>query len=381
MSERERRWRLILGGGEADGVQAPLSERDLGRDRALEALYDGERNGGLGDSAPSVARWLGEIREYFPTSVVQVLQKDALERLGLVRMLGEPELLAAVEPDVRLAADLVALGRLLPDRAREAARGVVRQVVAQLVRRLQSPTRQAVRGALNRGVRQRRPRPGEVDWPGTIRRNLRHYQPEYRTVIPVETVGFGRRRSALTEVILCVDQSGSMAPSVVYAGVFAAVLASVPALQVRVVAFDTSVVDLSEHLHDPVELLFGARLGGGTDIRRALAWCRGLVSRPAQTILVLISDLFEGGSAAEVVQHARELLASGVRLVVLLALSDDGAPSYDPGLAGELAALGVPAFACTPDLFPDLMAAALRREPVGDWAARQGIRTARGGDA
>lgn len=378
MTERERRWRLVLGGGEADGLGVPLDQRDLGMDRALQALYDSDRNGGLGSSAPSVARWLGDIRSYFPGSVVQVLQKDAIDRLGLLQMLTEPELLNSVEPDVHLVADLLALGRLLPDKARETARQVVRKVVDDLTRRLSHPMRQAVRGSLNRAVRNRRPRAGEVDWLATIRRNLKHYQPEYRTVIPVDRVGFGRRRSQVQDIILCVDQSGSMATSVVYSGVLGAVLASLPALSVRMVVFDTSVVDLTGHLHDPVELLFGTRLGGGTDIRRALTYCQGLVEKPTDTILVLISDLFEGGSAPELLKRTASLLASGVRVIALLALNDDGAPSYDHGVAAELAALGVPAFACTPDLFPDLMADALRRGDVGDWAARHGIVTSRG---
>lgn len=378
MTERDRRWRLVLGGGEADGIGVPLEQRDLGMDRALQALYDSDRTGGLGSSAPSVARWLGDIRSYFPSSVVQVLQKDALDRLGLLQMLTEPESLNAVEPDVHLAADLVALGRLLPDKARETARQVVRKVVDDLTRRLSNPMRQAVRGSLHRAVRNRRPRPGEVDWLGTIRRNLKHYQPEYRTVIPVDRIGFGRKRSQVQDIVLCVDQSGSMATSVVYSGVLGAVLASLPALSVRMVVFDTSVVDLTEHLQDPVDLLFGTRLGGGTDIRRALTYCQGLVDRPGETILVLISDLFEGGSAPEMLKRTAALVALGVRMIALLALNDDGAPSYDHEMAMQLASLGVPAFACTPDLFPDLMATALRRGDVGDWAARQGIVTSRG---
>lgn len=374
---RERRWRLVLGGGEADGTQVSLQGRDLGMDRAMEALYDSDRSGGLGSSAPSVARWLGDLRKFFPAPVIQVVQRDALQRLNLHRMLEEPELLAGLQPDVQLAADLLALARLLPDRTREVARRVVRQVVEQLVRRLQHPVREAARGSLHRASRSRRPRPGEVDWSRTIRRNLRHYQPGLGTVIPVDLVGYGRRGASLRDVILCVDQSGSMARSVVYAGVFASVLASLPALHLRMVAFDTSVVDLSEHLQDPVELLFATRLGGGTDIRGALAWCRGLVTRPAATTLVLISDLFEGGDRQELLAQAAALVRTGVRVLVLLALDDQGAPAWDHGMASEMAGLGIPAFACTPDLFPDLMGTALRGGDVAEWASRHGVSASR----
>lgn len=371
------RWRLVLGGGEADGTDVLLDGLDLALDQALATLYDAERGGDLGSSAPRVARWLGDIRSFFPTSVVRVMQQDALERLNLRQMLLEPELLMAVEPDVHLAATLVALNSVLPEQARETARLVVRRVLDDLERKLAQPLRQAVTGSLSRSVRNRRPRHNEIDWPRTIHANLRHYQPAHRTLIPATLHGYGRKRSALRDVILCVDQSGSMAASVVYAGLFGAVLASLPALRTRVVVFDTAVVDLSDDLHDPVELLFGTQLGGGTDINRALAYCQGLIQQPQDTLLFLISDLFEGGARDEMLQRAAALAQSGVQVVVLLALSDDGAPSFNHEIAGKLSALGIPAFACTPDQFPDLMAAAIARQDIAQWAASHDINVVR----
>ena len=187
--------------------------------------------------------------------------------------------------------------------------------------------------------------------------------PERRTIIAEKLIGYGHKRSSLRDIVLCVDQSGSMAASVVYSGIFGAVLASIRAVRTRMIVFDTAVVDLTEELQDPVDLLFGTQLGGGTDINRALAYCQGLVRRPEETILVLISDLYEGGNRAEMLKRAAALTGSGVQLIALLALNDDGAPSYDHGLAAALAGLGAPAFACTPDLFPELMATAIRRDP------------------
>ncbi|MCB1919664.1 MAG: VWA domain-containing protein [Candidatus Competibacteraceae bacterium] len=374
--ERQRRWRLILGGGAADGVGCSLAGADLGIDRCLENLYDEERKGGLGGSAPKVARWLGDIRSYFPTSVVRVLQQDALERYGLQRMLLEPEMLEAVEPDVHLVATLLSLSGVMPTKVKDAARRVVRQVVAELERKLANPLRQAISGSLNRSVRNRRPRHAEIDWHRTIRANLRHYQPEYRTVIPATRIGFGRRNAALRDIILCVDQSGSMAASVVYAGIMAAVMASIRSVRTALVVFDTSVVDLTEQLDDPVEVLFGTQLGGGTDIHRALSYCQGLVRAPHDTILVLISDLYEGGDRQQMLKRAASLTAAGVRMIALLALSDKGAPAYDHSIAGALAGMGTPAFACTPDQFPDLMAAAIERRDLAQWAAARGIVTA-----
>jgi Mg-chelatase subunit ChlD len=309
------------------------------------------------------------------------MQQDALERLGLRQMLLQPELQEAVEPDVHLVATLLSLRNVMPNKTKETARLVVRKVVEELERRLANPLRQAVLGSLNRASRNRRPRYNEIDWQRTIRANLKHYQPDYRTIIPEMRIGYGRKRNSLREIILCVDQSGSMAASVVYAGVFGAVLASLPAVRTHVVVFDTSVVDLTAELHDPVELLFGVQLGGGTDINQALGYCQGLVRQPHDTILVLISDLYEGGNRAEMLKRAAALAGAGVQMVALLALSDDGAPSYDHGVAAALAGLGVPAFACTPDLFPELMAAAIGRADLAQWAAGQDIVAARGAPA
>lgn len=369
-AERLRRWRLVLGGGAADGTGVGLSGADARVDGALGALYD--REGGLGASAPRVARWLGDIRDCFPATVVQVLQRDAIDRLDLTRLLLEPEMLEAVRPDVHLVGTLLSLNRLMPDRAREPARAVVRSVVDELERRLAHRTRAAVAGALDRSARTRRPkRAADIDWDRTIRANLRHYLPARATVVPSRLVGYARRERAVpSEVVLCVDQSGSMAASVVYAGVFGAALASIRSLRTSLVVFDTAVADLTDRLHDPVELLFGTQLGGGTDINRAVAYAEGLITRPAGAVLVLISDLFEGGVREELLRRVAALTQAGVQVIVLLALSDEGAPSYDHDNAAALAALGVPAFACTPDAFPDLMAAAIERRDLTRWAER-----------
>ena len=366
--ERARRWRLVLGEPAAE-VLPQLGRTDRKLDQTLDALYDADRTGNLGNSAPGVARWLGDIRTYFPTSVVRVMQRDAMERLGLQQLLLEPELLASVEPDVHLVATLVSLSQVIPARTRETARFVVRQVVQDIERRLAEPLRQAVHGALSRALRNPRPTLREIDWHRTVRANLKHYRPETGTVIPERLVGYGRKRQRLKDVVIAIDQSGSMAESVVYASVLGAVMASLPAIRTRLVVFDTSVADLTDELSDPVDLLFGVQLGGGTDIGGAVDYCASLVTRPSDTVMVLISDLFEGGVRERLLQRVATLVGSGVKLVALLALSDSGRPMYDHSLAAALAELGVPAFACTPDLFAALMAAALSGHDLQAWAA------------
>lgn len=385
-AERLRRWRLVLG-GEAEAACGGLNGASAEMDQALTALYDADgpgglkskdRRGGRGGSAPSVARWLGDIRNYFPSSVVQVMQRDALERLNLRDMLLQPEMLNSVQPDVHLVASLISLSRVIPANTKRTARMVVRKVVDELLKRLDEPMRSAVSGALDRSQRNRRPRHAEIDWHRTIRANLRHWQPALRTVVPEKLVGYGRKaRRPQREVILCIDQSGSMAASVVYSSIFGAVMASLPSVSTRLVVFDTAVVDMSEQLDDPVELLFGVQLGGGTDINGAVGYCQSVIREPRNTILVLISDLYEGGVAEGLLRRAAELVANGVQFITLLALSDEGAPAYDRDLAAKLAALGVPSFACTPQAFPGLMAAAIRRDDVAAWAAGQGLVTSR----
>ncbi|QNK69928.1 VWA domain-containing protein [Variovorax sp. PAMC26660] len=385
-TDRLQRWRLVLG-SEANASCGAIDGRVREIDMALAALYEsdgrrglgqGGQRGGRGDSAPSVARWLGDIRKYFPSQVVQVMQRDAMERLNLRQMLLQPEMLESAQPDVHLVANLVALSSVIPAGTKDTARAVVRKVVDELMKRLEEPMRSAVSGALNRSQRNRRPRHSEIDWNRTIRANLRHWQPEYRTVVPQTLVGYGRKaRQPQREVILCIDQSGSMAASVVYSSIFGAVMASLPAVATKLVVFDTAVVDMTEQLQDPVDLLFGVQLGGGTDINGAVGYCQTLVREPRNAILILISDLYEGGVEDGLLRRAHELVEAGVQFIALLALSDEGAPAYDRDLAAKLAALGVPSFACTPDAFPGLMAAAIKREDVATWAAGQGLKTSR----
>lgn len=397
-AERLRRWRMVLGADSADSTGCTLTGQDAAMDGALNALYGGGagkkpgggrgaggRSAGLGASAPSVARWLGDIRTYFPSSVVQVMQRDAIDRLGLAALLLEPEMLEAVEADVHLVGTLLSLNKAMPETTKETARAVVRKVVEDLEKRLESRTRATLSGALDRAARISRPRHRDIDWNRTIRANLKNYLPVpgpagaggagdpggaggttgRGTIVPERLIGYGRAsRSAKKDVILCIDQSGSMAASVVYASVFGAVLASMRTLSTRLVVFDTAVADLTDQLDDPVDVLFGTQLGGGTDINRALAYCQSKITRPADTVVVLISDLYEGGIRDEMLKRVAVMKASGVQFVTLLALSDEGAPAYDHEHAAALGALGAPAFACTPDLFPDVMAAAIEKRPL-----------------
>jgi Mg-chelatase subunit ChlD len=286
------------------------------------------------------------------------------------KMIFEPEILEKAEADVHLVATLMELGKLIPAKTKDTARRVVQKVVDELMEKLEQKTISALTGALNKSSRNRRPRHNEINWNETIRKNLRHYQPEYKTIIPEVRIGYGRKsRKSLKDIILCLDQSGSMGTSIVYSGIFGAVMCSLPHVKTKMVAFDTQVADLTEDLKDPVDLLFGVQLGGGTDINLALQYCSGLVTKPDDTILILITDLYEGGNATEMLQRTQELVDSGVQVICLLALNDEGTPSYDTQNAQALARMGIPVFACTPDKFPGLMAAAIQKQDINLWAA------------
>jgi len=380
-AERRRRWRLMVGDNPDDPTHT-LSGLDSQIDGALGVVYDSrgpgtgstgeKRSASLQGSAPRVVGWLGDIRTYFPTAVVQILQKDAVERLGLQQLLLEPELLDAVEPDVNLVATLIQLSHLLPEKSRSTARLVVAKVVHEIEQRIAEHTRTAVQGALNRSARTRRPRrQSDIDWPRTISANLKNWLPEHRVLVPERLVGYARRQNAVQRnVVVAIDQSGSMAESVVYASIFGAVMATLPALRTSLVVFDTAVVDLTDQLHDPVAVLFGTQLGGGTDINAAVAYCQDLITSPNDSIFLLISDLFEGGIQGELLKRINAMKTAGVQVVVLLALNDSGAPSYDRDHAAALEAIGVPAFAATPDAFPDLLACAIERGDLQAWAHR-----------
>lgn len=389
--ERARRWRLVLGKvqeqqdeqpeqgegeGEDSGDGKQMSPQDAAMDEALEALYGDVKGGDLSDSNPDIARWLGDIRTYFPDSMVQIMQQDALKKLNLRKLLAQSDFLEAIEPDISLVSNILSLKRVMPAKTKETAKAVVRKVVEELIEQLEYPLRQAIVGSLNRATLTRRPKLKEINWHRTIRANLKHYQPDLTTIIPENLIGYGRQRNSLRDVIIAIDTSGSMATSVVYASIYAAVMASLPAIATKLVMFDTSVVDLTDQMSDPVEMLFGIRLGGGTNIDRAVGYCQQLVTRPQDTIFILITDLYEGGNKENLVRRLATLTEDGVQTICLLALNDQGTPRFDRAMGQELVNLGIPAFACTPELFPELMGAAINGRDIRQWAATHQIVTA-----
>jgi len=383
--EQVKRWRMVLGASANDSLgqccnEMTLSQSQLEMDQALAAIYDetadseagGGRSAGLGGSSPRLAKWLGDIRTYFKEDVVSVIQQDAIERRGLNQLLFEPEVLKNIQPNVQLVGTLMSLSGQVPERTKETARMVVRAVVDQIKLELEQRIRQAVLGALNRKEHSPIPNATSIDWKWTIGRNLKNFRPELGTIVPERVYFYSRaQKTNHWTVIVDMDQSGSMADSVVYGAVTGSIFASLPALKTRVVAFDTEVVDLTEKCgNDPVDMLFGVQLGGGTDINKSVAYCEQFIEEPSNTIFIMITDLYEGGNQAQLIRRLGEMVASGVKCICLLALSDNGKPSYDESLAKKLSTLGMPCFACTPNRLPELLSGVLRGVDLSALASR-----------
>ena len=372
MSQAEQlsRWRLILGSETQEAFTGMggggLSQDELLMDSALGAIYGGPgesfngRGAGKGPSSPLISKWLGDLRSLFDQEIVAVVQNDAIERKGLKQLLLEPELLEELEPDLNMASTLLMLKDQIPKKSKESARKFIRKIVEEINKLLENDVRRAVTAALNRRAHSPLPSASALDFPYTIRRNLKNYNPELGAVIP-ERVWFFDRSSRVNRwhVILDIDQSGSMGQSILYSSVMACVLASMSAVQTSVVAFDTQIMDLTPLCADPVDLLFGFQMGGGTDIAKSIAYCQNLVEAPAKTLFFLISDLDEGGNRAALLRRLEELKASGVTVVVLLAIADGGKPYYDTQTAQRVAAMDIPCFACTPEKLPELLEQAL----------------------
>ncbi len=369
------RWRLVLGHYSERRLPESLDRRGKRMDRALDYLYGREyegrgvrpdgslqrRAGGLGPTRLTVPRWLSEVRKLFPRSAIEIIERDALGRYQLVDVLKDPQALSRVEPDVNLAAQLLAFRGRLKGELLEQARELIARVVAELRRQLESEIRRAFSGRIDRFRRSRLKVAQNLDWRRTIRDNLERWDPQQQRLVIDKLHFFSRvERHIPWTVILCVDQSASMAGSMVHSAVMASALAGVPAMAVRLVLFDTSVVDVTDRLDEPVDLLLSAQLGGGTDIGRALGYCEQLIEDPRRTILAVVSDFEEGGSPRRLLAAVRRLTEAGVRLLGLAALDREANPWYDRRMAERLVAHGMEVAALTPEKLARWLATVIR---------------------
>jgi Mg-chelatase subunit ChlD len=359
-----QRWRLILGAPAGRHTGSPDGDA-RGRDAALEWLYgrnpelerQGVRRGGGEDSVLRTVDWLDDIHRLFPRETVERLERDAVERYDITDVVTDPEVLSRIEPNAALLRAVLRTKHLMNPEVLRLARRIVAAVVEELMRRLAREVRQPFSGARNRrpsNVRNSR----NFDFHATIRANLSHYQPASGRLL-IERPKFvsrTRRQVDRWQLVLIVDQSGSMAGSVIHAAVTAACLWGLPGLRTHLVAFDTNVVDLTSDVTDPVELLMKVQLGGGTDIARAVAYGAGLIDNPRRAILAVITDFYEGGNAHQLVRTVRGLVEQGTHVLGLAALDEDANPSYDRELAQRLANAGAHVGAMTPGELAEFVA-------------------------
>ena len=381
-NERLRRWRLILGSeaqkrmeGMGDGPD--LSQEDLMMDTALDAIYNRDMKFGFGGgagkgaSSPQISRWLGDVRTLFDKDIVKIIQSDAMERCGLKQLIFEPELLENIEPDMHMASMILTLKDQIPKQSKENAREFIRKIVEQINALLETDLKRAVTASINRKLHSPIPSASALDFQTTIRKGIKDYNTKLNKIIPQKYYFFERSATTAANkytVILDIDQSGSMGESVIYSSIMSCILASMSAIKTKVVAFDTNIVDLSEKCEDPIDLLFGFTLGGGTDIEKSIKYCSKYIENPKKTIFFLISDLEEGGNRAGLLRRLTQMKEDGVIVICLLAISDSGKPYYDANMAQRIANNGIPCFAAAPQMLPRLLEKAMKNEDMSEFA-------------
>jgi Mg-chelatase subunit ChlD len=356
------RWRLVLGKyAERQMPGSGLTQQGQRRDGALDYLYGREYHGrglrkqkgvapgSLDASQLTLVNWLSEVRELFPQDTVEIIEKHALDRYGMTELVTDPKTLERLEPNHQLLRTLLTLRGHLKGEVLEVARRIIRKVVEEIRRKLEPQVRQTLSGRLNRFRHSPLAVAQNFDAAGTVRRNLKNFDTERRKLVIEELRFFERNARRLPwHIVLCIDQSGSMTDSVIHSAVMAGILAGLPAFRVKIVVFDTAVVDLSEHAEDPVEILMKVQLGGGTDIAQAVRYCSQIIENPQRTIFVLVSDFCEGAPPSELLRAVRQLAEARVKMLGLAALDDQASPMYDRQMAERLAACGMEIAALTP---------------------------------
>ena len=367
-SSQINRWRLILGQPAAgrlgfspgasleNGISCAELEEVLEFLYGREPLEDVYRRGGTEASHLTAAAWITRIRKLFPRETVEVLERHALDTYGMTELLTDPEVLSRLEPNQELLKTILQLKHLMKGEVLETARRIVSQVAREIEEQLRQELKRSLLGRIDKSSQSPIRSIRNLDIRKTIRANLKHYDKESQTLLLERVYFHGRsRRYHDWHVVIAVDESGSMLDSVIHSAVMAGIFAKLPMLDTRLVIFDTQVVDLSAHLDDPVSTLMSVQLGGGTYIGGALAYCETLISQPGRTMVILVSDLCEGGSVQELLAVSRRIIESGAKLICLTALDRDANPAYDRQTGERLAALGAHVGAMTPEQLGDFI--------------------------
>ena len=357
------RWRLVLGkyaSGQIPFSSGAVNLKLMDMENVLDYLYSREygeeqeirkdRRGGSDGSQLTVPDWLHQVKKLFPKRTVEILERHALEKYGMTELLTDPEVLRRLEPNKELLKTILELKHMMKGEVLSLAREIVRKVAEEIARKLEQEVRVSFFGQINRNASSPVKSARNLDMKKTIQRNLKNYDRERQQIV-LKNVYFNSRMKKYNQwrVIICVDESGSMLDSVIHSAIMAGIFAKLPMLDTRLVIFDTNVVDLSGHVEDPVETLMSVQLGGGTNIAGALNYCETLIDNPHRTLVVLISDLYEGGGYHNLYSISRSIIESGARLIALTALDMTATPNYDRHAAAQLAQMGAFVGAMTPE--------------------------------
>jgi Mg-chelatase subunit ChlD len=361
------RWRLMLGKdaensgiGMGEGGEGLGEAGEAGRvDEAMEFLYgQGGKQGGKGSSALTVPGWIDEVSELFPKQAKEVLEREMIKRKGIEELLDEPKLLEKIEPNVEIVKTLLTHKDLLTPKTRVLARKVIQKVVDELKKKLEIRVEQAITGALRRDRHSPRKVFRNMDLKMTVRRNMKNWD-EARQKLLVDKVFYyaAEKTKRPWHIVVCVDQSGSMLESAIFSAIMASIFYELPGVKTSLVLFDTQVVDLSDQVGEPVDVLLKVQLGGGTDITKAVEYCsQSVITEPAKTIFVLITDFYEGRDENDLIRAVRHMADANVRLVGLGALGYDAQPQFNKSTAGKLRKVGMDILACTPEKLAECMA-------------------------
>ncbi len=360
-----QRWRLVLGRFANENLSANgLSPKQIEQDKVLEQLYKkqlqrrGMRTSGtLDDSQLQVVNWLDKADRLFPRSVKEKIQAHAVEEFGIKQILKNKESLEQLTPNMALLKQLLSARAELNSDLMKEVRRIIKTVVDDLMEQIKPRFESKLSGRLNRHQRSPQPVMANLDWHRTLRENLKNYDLESQRLL-VQNVYFSSRnqRHIPWRVILCIDQSGSMMDSIIYSAVIAGILAKLPMVDLKLVLFDTNVVDLSEMADDPVEVLMSSQMCGGTHIKKALSYCQDLAEQPANTVVATVSDFAEGGAPSALIHQARDMISSGIKMLGITAMTADAEPFYDSQMTAKLSSEGMDIASLSPDLFADWLA-------------------------
>ena len=373
---RKSRWQLILEAGTESTFGDTLDATGKKRSQAITYLYDREysknrnirshnqtkrgkngeiipsenRQGGLEDSQLTIPEWINQIHELFPQKTIERLEKDALERYQLEEMVTNPDLLSRAKPSQTLLKAVLRTKHLMNQNVLAMARQLVQKVVAQLIEKLATEIKSPFIGAIDRRKRSFLKVAKNFDAETTIKRNLKHYDRESQRLYIQTPYFFSRIHRQLNrwQIIIVVDESGSMLDSVIHAAVTASIFWSLKQVKTHLCLFDTSVVDVTADCTDPVETIMKVQLGGGTNIGQALDYASSLVENPRRTIVILITDFYEGAPVENLLDVTKKLVDSGVNLMGLAALDSNANPEYDRYIAQQMVDLGANVGAMTP---------------------------------